>query len=236
MRLPTRPGTLDPELDARLVQKCLAGDPQAWAALVKRHERLVYAVARSWRLADEDLGDVFQDVFAALVKGLPRMRDSRTLVRWLSSTTDRIARTTALKRRKEQALRGGDDETLALMSGDDQPIGADLEQLERQASVRLAFTGLSERCKRLLQALYYEDPVPAYGVLARRLGVPVGSLGPTRARCMEKLRGFLAAAEGAEGISGAATSTSGDGTAGPPHKKHPRPKPSEPASHEEKPE
>jgi RNA polymerase sigma factor (sigma-70 family) len=240
MRLPSRPGTLDPELDARLVQRCLDGDPKAWGALVQRHERLVYAVARSWRLGDEDLGDVFQEVFAALVKGLPRMRDGRTLVRWLSSTTDRIARTTALKRRKEQALRGGDDETLTGMSSDDAPIGADLEQLERQATVRLAFGGLSDRCKRLLQALYYEDPVPAYGVLAERLGVPVGSLGPTRARCMDKLRTLLAeTAANPPGISGDPAPTSGDGTGGPPEKKRRRPgttppSTSGPSSQEEK--
>ncbi len=241
MRLPSRPGTLDPELDARLVQRCLDGDPQAWGALVRRHERLVYAVARSWRLGDEDLGDVFQDVFAALVKGLPRMRDGRTLVRWLSSTTDRIARTTALKRRKEQALRGGDDETLTGMSNDDEPIGADLEQLERQATVRLAFGGLSDRCKRLLQALYYEDPVPPYGLLAERLGVPVGSLGPTRARCMDKLRTILTSETDAAsaGISGDPAPTFGDGTGGPPETKRrrqgtTRPSTSGPSSQEEK--
>ena len=214
MRLPPRPGTLDPELDARLVQRCLDGDPRAWDALLRRHERLVYAVGRSWRLSDEDLGDVVQEVFTALVKGLSRMRDGRTLVRWLSSTTDRIARTTALRRRREQALRTGDDEGIEGLPGNDLPIGADLEQLERQAVVRLAFAGMSERCQRLLHALYYEDPIPAYNELALRFGVPIGSLGPTRSRCMDKLRTLLVPlAEGA-GISGSddLTSKTGYGT------------------------
>jgi DNA-directed RNA polymerase specialized sigma24 family protein len=52
----------------------------------------------------------------------------------------------------------------------------------------MALSGLSERCKRLIEALYYEDPTPSYGELSQRLGVPIGSLGPTRARCMERLR------------------------------------------------
>src|SRR5439155_21543661 len=95
---------LDPDEDARLAARCLAGESAAWGALVRRHERLVYAVARSYRLAPADVGDVFQEVFAALVRGLPRIRDSRSLVRWLSSTTDRIARATALRRRRERAL------------------------------------------------------------------------------------------------------------------------------------
>ena len=208
MKLPLQPTSLDPELDARLVARCLEGDARAWSALVRRHERLVLAVARSWRLSDEDLGDVFQDVFAALVRGLPRLRDARSLVRWLSSTTDRVARTTALRRRREQAMRSGDDETLADLGADDAPVGADLELLERQAMVRLALAGVSERCRRLLSALYYEDPSPAYAELALRLGVPVGSLGPTRARCMEKMREQLAIGDAA-GITGGEFATSG---------------------------
>lgn len=225
MRLPKRAGQLDPELDARLVQRCLDGDPRAWDALVRRHERLVYAVGRSWRLEDDDMGDVFQEVFAALVKGLPRLRDGRALVRWLSSTTDRIARTVALRRRRELSLRGGDDDAIQRLADPAQPIGADLELLERQATVRLAFTGLSERCQRLLHALYYEDPSPAYGALALRLGVPVGSLGPTRARCMDKLRGLLEADGAAAGISGEAAPTSGSEPGTGPRPKRGRPAP-----------
>src|SRR6058998_148261 len=98
MRLTNHPDTLDPQLDARLVERCRAGDSRAWDALVRRYERLVYAVARSYRLADDDLKDVFQEVFAALVKGLPRLRDARSLCRWLSSTTERIACASALRR------------------------------------------------------------------------------------------------------------------------------------------
>ena len=210
MVLLPRPGALDPAADARLVERCLDGDPRAWEALVRRHERLVYAVGRSWRLSDEDMADVFQEVFAALVKSLPRLRDARTLVRWLSVTAERIARATALRRRREQSLTTGeDDAALAERPADDAPIGADLELLERQALVRMAFGGLSDRCKRLLHALYYEDPSPAYAELSKRLGVPIGSLGPTRARCMEKLRDLASPLLEEPGISAAGPATSG---------------------------
>lgn len=187
-----RPDRLDPELDARLVDRCRSGDARAWEALVRRHQRLVYGVARSYRLSDEDLGDVFQEVFAALVRSLGRMRESRTLVRWLSVTTDRIARTTALRRRREQALAAptapeGEDPVDRLASNDE-PVGADLEAREREAFVRLALTAASQRCQRLLTALYFEHPTPPYSELAERLGVPIGSLGPTRARCFERMR------------------------------------------------
>jgi RNA polymerase sigma factor (sigma-70 family) len=182
---------LDPGEDARLVARCLGGDARAWAALVARHERLVYAVARSYRLSDADLGDVFQDVFVALVRGLPRIRDARTLVRWLSSTTERIARATALRRRREQALAVPDPEAVEGLPADQPAVGAELETLEEQALIRLALADLPEGCRRLLAALYYEDPAPDYATLARRLGMPIGSLGPTRARCIERMRGIL---------------------------------------------
>jgi RNA polymerase sigma factor (sigma-70 family) len=195
-------GELDPELDARLVARCIDGDARAWEALVRRHERLVYSIGRSYRLGDEDMGDVFQDVFTALLKGLPRLRDGRTLVRWLSSTSERIARTTALKRRREAAREDHEDDTFANLEDQGDEIGADLEKVERQHQVRMALGAISDRCKRLLEALYYEDPTPSYTELSQRLGVPVGSLGPTRARCMERLKGHFEQLHGdPEGIS-----------------------------------
>ncbi len=200
MRLPSRPGTLDPAADARLVERCLAGDTRAWEALVQRHERLVYAVARAYRLGDDDLGDVFQEVFAALVKGLPRLRDPRSLVRWLSSTTDRIARAAAFRQRRERALSTSHPVTLEKLDSGAPAIGADLERLEGEALVRLAFAGLGGRCRELLSALYYRDDPPSYADLARALGIPLGSLGPTRARCLKRLRELLAGLAGDPGI------------------------------------
>jgi RNA polymerase sigma factor (sigma-70 family) len=190
---------LDPELDARLVARCVEGDARAWEALVRRHERLVYAIGRSYRLDDDDLADVFQEVFTALLKGLPRLREGRTLVRWLSSTAERIVRTTALRRRKQVAREDHDSRTFDQLASEGEAVGAELEAIERQHRVRLAMGTLSERCKRLLEALYYEDPTPSYGELSKRLGVPVGSLGPTRARCMDKMKASLGDAAG--GIS-----------------------------------
>jgi RNA polymerase sigma factor (sigma-70 family) len=183
---------LDPALDARLVERCRAGDARAWGELVRRHERLVYAIGRSYRLSDDDQADLFQDVFSALVRSLPRLRETRTLVRWLAVTSDRIARATALRRRREQALSEPDSgPALAGLADPDAGVEASLERLEAQATVRLALESLAPRCRDLLRALYQEDPTPSYAAISRRLGVPVGSLGPTRARCMERLRAGL---------------------------------------------
>jgi RNA polymerase sigma factor (sigma-70 family) len=181
---------LDPERDAALVQRCLEGDARAWDDLVRRYERLVYAIGISYHLEEADLGDCFQEVFGALVRGLPRLREPRALCRWLASTTDRVARAYALRIRRERAHRAADLYTDAL-AADQSAVGADLERLEQQALVRLAVADLPDRCRALLEALYYEDPAPAYAAVARRLGMPIGSLGPTRARCFERLRAIL---------------------------------------------
>ncbi len=225
MKLPAIP-RLDPELDARLVERCLAGDARAWDALVRRHERLVYAVGRSYRLGDEDMGDVFQEVFGALVRSLPRLRDARTLVRWLSVTSERIARATALHRRREQALAEDDPAGVEAIADDRPEAGVELERLEAQALVRLALGTLSERCQKLLHALYFEDPIPAYNELSRRLGVPIGSLGPTRARCMDKLREGVETLSGTgRGISGAPAPTSPSEAGSPSGSGRPRKRP-----------
>lgn len=180
----------DPELDARLVARCLDGDERAWTALVRRYQPLVYAVARSFRLSDEDLGDVFQEVFTALVRGLPRLRDARALCRWLSSTTERVAFALALRRRRETARAGGGLDSTRPLADPGPPIGADLEALEERMLVRIALGHLGARCQELLNALYAEATEP-YRVIAQRLGMPVGSIGPTRARCLERLREAL---------------------------------------------
>lgn len=189
----------DPAVDERLVARCLAGDARAWEALVRRYERLVYAVARGYRLSPEDVGDVFQEVFAALVRGMPRLRDPRTLCRWLSSTTERIALATALARRREQSRNAGDPESRLEPVALAGPAGVDLEELENRMRVRLALDELGGSCRALLAALYYREPAPGYREVSAELGIPIGSIGPTRARCLEKLQRLLGREEAADG-------------------------------------
>ena len=174
--------------DARLVAWCLAGDPRAWGSLVRRHARLVHAVARRYGLSEDDLEDVFQDVFATLLKGLPRLREGRALRGWLVATTDRIARAAALRGRRERALLVQAPDAAENVAADQPLVTVALETVEEQAVIRSALSSIPEACRRLLVALYYEDPRPSYAQLAQRWRVPIGSLGPTRARCMERLR------------------------------------------------
>ena len=105
----------------------------------------------------------------------------------------------ALKRRREAAREDREENTVANLADSGDAVGEDLERIERQHQVRTALAGASERCKRLIEALYYEDPTPSYAELSQRLGVPVGSLGPTRARCMERLKDHFEDVQGDSG-------------------------------------
>lgn len=183
---------IDPDRDTQLVERCLAGEDEAWQEVVRRYERLVYSIGISYHLEKTDLADLFQEVFAALVRGLPRVREPRALCKWLAQTSERVARAQALRLKRERANRANDPHLLESLPASEPWAGTeDLERLEQETIVRVAIADLPERCRKLLQLLYYEDPVPSYAVVARRLRMPIGSIGPTRARCIGRLREAL---------------------------------------------
>jgi RNA polymerase sigma factor (sigma-70 family) len=176
-----------------LVLRCRAGDAQAWSALVRRYQRLVYAVARRAGCDEHASADVFQTVFARLFEHLPRIRQPETLQAWIVTTTKREAlrerhrtgRTVSMTRH-DGDLEAALEDTLA----DDSPLAeAALESLQQLDLVRDAIDRLDTRCRDLLLLLFSdEDERLPYEEVSRRLDIPVGSIGPTRARCLGKLR------------------------------------------------
>jgi RNA polymerase sigma factor (sigma-70 family) len=162
-----------------VVCACLDGDTAAWRELVARYERLVFSIPRRYGLSDADCQDVFQNVFAALVRELPRLRDRESLAKWLMTTTHRIA------------WRQGMVQRPAALAGEAFDPAAPPPDLavrwERQHLVHEALRRMGGRCEQLLACLYLEDPRPTYEAIARRLELPLGSIGPTRARCMARL-------------------------------------------------
>jgi len=176
--------------DRELIERCLeTGDDRAWQALVERYGRLVYSVPLRMGLPAQEADEVFQDTFIRLLEKLATVRDRDRLGLWLAATARRKAldRATRGPTRRETFF----DEHLPAVA-DPMPLAADeLVRLEQQAQVRHALDQLAERCRRLLEALFYEDPPPSYRALARRLGVAEGSLGPTRRRCFDKLERIL---------------------------------------------
>jgi RNA polymerase sigma factor (sigma-70 family) len=159
------------------------GDEQAWDALVERYAPLVWSICRRYRLSDADTHDVSQSVWLGLVSHLGKLRDPDALPGWLATTTQRHC---AKARHAAQAARS------VLDTGnvpDEQAGMAEQELLvaERHAALREAVTRLSPDCQRLIAILIEDPPVP-YAQISARLGIPVGSIGPCRSRCLDKLR------------------------------------------------
>lgn len=193
------PSTPEEDSDAVLVDRCRQGDAAAWAAVVQRYQRLVYAVARRGGLDEHTAADVFQTVFARLVEHLPRLQQPDRLQAWLVTTAKReMIRLSQLGRRTVSLSPSGDDGDgpvagLADHLADEAPLAEDqLSDLQQLHALRLAMDRLDDRCRQLLQLVFRdEDERLPYDEVGRRLGMPTGSVGPTRVRCLDKLRQLL---------------------------------------------
>lgn len=170
--------------DQELVQACLNGAPGAWNVLVDRYSRLVYSIPRRYRLSEADADDVFQSVFTHLFQQLSTLRDQSRLASWLMTTAHRES--WRVSRRAARSVNLDD-----VISNLAEPDAELCQMLERQHLVRQGLSELGGRCEKLLTALFFDPEHPDYETIAARLGVTVGSIGPSRARCFEKLMRIL---------------------------------------------
>ncbi len=184
--------------DAALLARCRNGEAGAWTALVKRHQRLVYAVVTRMGLDQHSAADVFQTVFERLLKHLPRITHPERLQGWMAVTAKREALLMLRRGRRTVSMsrddKDGDDTNDSDWDfADDGPLpGEELEALQQLDSLRHALDRLDERSRSFLLLLFRaEDDKMGYDDIARQMGMAVGSIGPTRARCLEKLRKLM---------------------------------------------
>ena len=169
-----------------LVARVCDGDQEAWNELIERYAPLVWSICLRHQLSRPDIDDVGQSVWLLLVENIRRLRDAAALPGWLATTTRReclrVLRTT---RRHEHADLPPEEQ----MPVD--PDAATIEQLviaaERDAAVRAAFAELPQPCHELLSMLIGDPPQP-YAKVSEALGIPIGSIGPSRGRCLDRLR------------------------------------------------
>lgn len=176
--------------DSTLVEHCLAGNGAAWEALVRRYQRLVYTIVTRMGLDEHVAADVFQTVFTRLIQHLPRIGDPSRLKAWIVTTAKREGLLQLRRSHRTESMSGEDGDDEALQIPDGAPLPEEqLAELQALDALRAALERLDDRCRDLLTMIFRDDDdrVP-YDEVSRRLGIPVGSIGPTRQRCLDKLR------------------------------------------------
>ena len=175
----------DPSVTA-LVLRVRDGDQAAWDELIERYSPLVWSICVRYQLARHDIDDVGQSVWLLLVEQIGRLREPAALPGWLATTTrHECLRILRVARRQdhvdlppESQMPSDPDVTM---------IEQEIIVAERDAALRAAFAELPPSCHELLSMLM-SDPPSAYADISATLGIPVGSIGPTRARCLNRLR------------------------------------------------
>lgn len=181
---------------AELVEAAASGDGEAWSAIVDRFAGLIWSVARAQGLSGADASDVSQTTWLRFAEHLGRLREPGRAGSWLATTARREA---------QRVSRAGSRDILvdpwADLDVDDGASEADasLLQRERDLVVQEAVASLPGRCRELLTALVAEPPL-SYSDISDRTGMPVGSIGPTRSRCLEHLRQLIARIESAPSL------------------------------------
>jgi RNA polymerase sigma factor (sigma-70 family) len=171
--------------DKDLVKECLSGSQQAWAAIVEKYKGLVYSVPVRYRMAPQDAADVFQDVWLDLYSELPNLREPGALRGWLITVAWHKCYQWKLRNRRLEKSTGEFD-------GEPTAESATFldwkERLEQEQMLREAVKTLPERCRVMVEMLFFQDPPVPYADVARQLGLAEGSIGFIRGRCLKKLR------------------------------------------------
>jgi RNA polymerase sigma factor (sigma-70 family) len=173
--------------NAAILDAARHGDQAAWDALVAKFNNLVWSIARGYRLDTADAHDAVQMTWLRLVENLHRIKDPERLAGWLATTARRECLQLLRKSGRE---RPAGDEVLLDVADPAQPVDAALLVNERDAALWRAFRLIGEQCQRLLRVLMASPP-PSYQEVSAALEMAVGSIGPTRQRCLEQLRGRI---------------------------------------------
>jgi RNA polymerase sigma factor (sigma-70 family) len=175
---------------ARLVRRAATGDKNAWERLVDQYNRLIWSITREFKLFDSDAADVVQTTWMRLIEHIDRLQHPERVGSWLAATArNECLRCLAARKRVVLAHEG---DTLEGVAKNEPEIDEALLAEERAAIVRAAMTQLPGRWQRLMEMLMADPPVP-YARISDELGLPIGSIGPTRARCLARLRVLLEA-------------------------------------------
>ena len=174
---------------AQLVRDAAAGHGWAWERLVDQYARLIWAITREFKLPESDASDVSQVTWLRLLEHIHRLKSPERVGSWLAATA-RNECLRCLAARKKTVLGHDDDVATQGSAGPEPEIDERLLAAERAKMVREALASLPPKWRQLLELLMADPPVP-YAEISRQLGLPVGSIGPTRRRCLARLQALL---------------------------------------------
>ncbi len=184
------PGDADSDRD--LIRRCRQGNAGAWRRVLDNYERLVYSIPLRYGLSQDDAADVTQITFTILLQSLDTLPDDSRLGPWLATVARRHTWRLLERNRRETASERLEDTRLAQSAV---LLGKhDADSIEHWELTEWLDTGLSkisESCRELLLTLYFQPEQPSYAEIVDRLGMPLGSIGPTRARCLKRLKQVL---------------------------------------------
>lgn len=180
----------NPPADRILIRHCLDGSAEAWSSLIGRYKNLIFSIPVRTGVSPDDAVDIFQAVCLELLLELPKLRRPEALPRWLVQITyHKCLRWKADRDRySSRAMENNEPEP----GPDGEPVPEDLiYESERSQKIREALLELDPRCRELIEKLFFESPTRPYEEVARSLGLAVGSIGPVRERCLERVRKLL---------------------------------------------
>jgi len=174
--------------DTRLVEECLSGNEEAWSLLIDKYKALIYSIPVKYSLSPQEAADVFQATCVELLVRLPQLREPRALPKWLMQVAHHECY--RLKRLNQRVVSR--DAEPDLPEPETPAIAESLVgQTQDEQMLREAMTALRPQCRRLVELLFFETPPRPYTEVAAELGLAVGSIGFTRQKCLERLRGLL---------------------------------------------
>lgn len=192
--------------NAYLVEQCLQGKESAWRELVKRYANLVHSVPVRYGLTPMEVDDIGQEVFLILAQSLHQIDDPERLPAWLMTTTRRVTWRAIQKRRREHSGHA-EEFTEEFYSAEDkgntsslngQLLSSSVPTMQEimqgwihQEALSEGMERMEDRCRRLLYLLFLDPEEPSYEDISTYMEMPLGSIGPTRNRCLRKLRDIL---------------------------------------------
>ena len=178
--------------DRDLIRRCRQGSSGAWRQLLNKYERLVHSIPLRYGLSRDDAADIAQVTFTILIQSLDTLSEDSRLGPWLVTVARRHSWRLLERNRRESAsehLEGADLAESAVLLGKSEADS--IEHWELAAWLDAGLSKIGASCRELLLALYFQPEGSSYAEVAARLGMPVGSIGPRRARCLKSLRRVL---------------------------------------------